>query len=59
MGPASGQAGGKAIGRIDVNTFRMPGAAAFGDRVSVVEVEGCAPFEPDNALCVASVEDPE
>lgn len=59
MGPQAGRPEEKAIGRIDVNTFRMPGAAAFGDRVSVVEVEGCAPFEPDNALCVASVEDPE
>ena len=57
--PQAGRPEEKAIGRIDVNTFRMPGAAAFGDRVSVVEVEGCAPFEPDNALCVASVEDPE
>ena len=44
---------------LDVATFRVPGAAAFGDRVREVEVEGCTPYEGSNALCVASVEDPE
>ena len=47
------------IERIDVNTFRMPGAAALGDRDSEIAIEGCAPYEGDNALCVASVDDPE
>ena len=47
------------IERIDVNAFRMPGAAALGDRVSEIAIEGCAPYEGDNALCVASVDDPE
>ena len=35
------------------------GAAAFGDRAKEVSVEGCVPYEGSNALCVASVEDPE
>ena len=47
------------IERIDVNAFRMPGAAALGDRDSEIAIEGCAPYEGDNALCVASVDDPE
>ena len=47
------------IERIDVNAFRMPGAAALGDRDSEIAIEGCAPYEVDNALCVASVDDPE
>ena len=46
------------IERIDVNAFRMPGAAALGDRDSEIAIEGCAPYEGDNALCVASVDDP-
>lgn len=44
---------------LDVKTFRVPGAATFGDRVHEVEVEGCTPYEGSNALCVASVEDPD
>ena len=47
------------IERIDVNAFRMPGAAALGDRDCEIAIEGCAPYEGDNALCVASVDDPE
>ena len=48
-----------AIEPLDVSTFRVPGAAAFGDRAKEVSVEGCVPYEGSNALCVASVEDPE
>ena len=48
-----------AIEPLDVATFRVPGAAAFGDRAKEVSVEGCVPYEGSNALCVASVEDPE
>ncbi len=43
---------------LDVATFRVPGAAALGDRDKEVSVEGCVPYEGSNALCVASVEDP-
>jgi len=42
-----------------VNTFRVPGAAAFGDRAKEVSVDGCVPYGGSNALCVASVEDDE
>ena len=35
------------------------GAAALGDRDTEIAIEGCAPYEGDNALCVASVDDPE
>ena len=42
---------------LDVTTFRVPGAAAFGDRAKEVSVEGCEPYGGSNALCVASVED--
>ena len=48
-----------AIERIDVNAFRMPGAAPRGARGEEVAIEGCAPYEGDNALCVASVDDPD
>ena len=48
-----------AIEPLDVATFRVPGAAAFSDRAKEVSVEGCVPYEGSNALCVASVEDPE
>ena len=47
-----------AIAPLDVATFRVPGAAAAGDRDKEVTVEGCQPYEGSNALCVASVEDP-
>ena len=43
---------------LDVSTFRVPGAAAAGERAREVGVEGCQPYEGSNALCVASVEDP-
>ena len=33
------------IERIDVNAFRMPGAAALGDRDSEIAIEGCAPYQ--------------
>lgn len=38
---------------LDVATFRVPGAAALGDRDKEVSVEGCVPYEGSNALCVA------
>lgn len=34
-----------AIEPLDVATFRVPGAAAFGDRAKEVSVEGCVPYE--------------
>ena len=37
---------------LDVTTFRVPGAAAFGDRAKEVSVEGCEPYGGSNALCV-------
>ena len=40
-------------------TAALLGAAALGDRDSEIAIEGCAPYEGDNALCVASVDDPE
>ena len=46
------------IAPLDVSTFRVPGAAAAGERAREVGVEGCQPYEGSNALCVASVEDP-
>ena len=40
---------------LDVKTFRVPGAAPFGDRRGEVEVEGgTLAFQPSNALCVAA-----
>lgn len=40
---------------LDVKTFRVPGAAAFGNRKAEVEVEGgTLPFQTSNALCVAA-----
>lgn len=47
------------IAPLDVASFRVPGAAALGDRAKQVTVEGCAPYAGSNALCVASVEDPK
>ena len=44
----------KAIEPLDVKTFRVPGAAKFGDRKAEVEVEGVLPFMGSNALCVAA-----
>lgn len=42
------------IKALDVKTFRVPGAAPFGDRITEVEVEGgTLPFQASNALCVA------
>ena len=48
-----------AIEPLDVSTFRVPARrrSAIGPRE--VSVEGCVPYEGSNALCVASVEDPE
>ena len=42
-----------AIERIDVKTFRMPGAAPLG-RHKETAVEGVLPFQGDSALCVAA-----
>ena len=42
-----------AIEKIDVSTFRVPGAAKAGDRKAEVAVEGVLPFQAGNALCVA------
>jgi hypothetical protein len=41
----------RAIERIDVTRFRVPGAAAGGAR-RVVSVAGVLPYRPDAALCV-------
>lgn len=49
----------KAIEPLDLKTFRVPGAAPFGDREREVTVEGCTPFEGSNALCVATKKDPK
>ena len=43
----------KPIERIDVRTFRVPGAAAPGPR-EVTSVEGVRPYQGDSALCVAA-----
>jgi len=40
-----------AIERIDVTTFRVPGAAEMGPK-DITEVEGVIPFRGDSALCV-------
>ncbi|MDL2307440.1 aryl-sulfate sulfotransferase [Desulfovibrio sp. OttesenSCG-928-C06] len=39
---------------LDVKTFRVPGAAAFGDRKAEIEIPGCSGFSSANALCVAA-----
>lgn len=39
------------IERLDVTTFRVPGAAGMGPR-EITEVEGVLPFRGDSALCV-------
>jgi hypothetical protein len=44
---------------LDVFSFRVPGAAALGDRAKEVTVDGCVPYGGSNALCVSSVEDDE
>jgi hypothetical protein len=42
------------IEALNVQTFRVPGAAPFGDRIAEVEVEGgTLPFQASFALCVA------
>ena len=41
------------IKRIDVTTFRVPGAAPLGCS-DVTEVAGALPYQADNALCVAA-----
>lgn len=48
-----------AIEPVDVLSFRMPGAAPLGARLKETMVADTLPYEPDNALCVASVEDDE
>ena len=45
------------IAPLDVTTFRVPGAAALGDRAKECVVDDCVPYEGSNALCVASEED--
>ncbi len=52
VGAPGPEAVGDARGALDVNTFRVPGAAAFGDRVKEVSVAGCVPYGGCNALCV-------
>lgn len=47
------------IAPLDVTTYRVPGAAPFGTRAHECVVEGCMPYEASNALCVASVDDPQ
>jgi hypothetical protein len=44
------------VERIDVSTFRMPGAAAPG-AVEVTEVEGVRPYQDNPVLCVATLSD--
>lgn len=44
------------IKRIDVRTFRVPGAAPIG-RVKETTVEGVRPYQGDSALCVATETD--
>jgi hypothetical protein len=41
----------KPIGRIDVTTFRVPGASPPGPR-QITAVEGVRPYQGDAALCV-------
>lgn len=48
-----------AVEPLDISTFRVPGAAAFGDRAKKVSVEGCMSYEGNNALCITPVEGPE
>ena len=43
----------KAIGRLDVTTFRVPGAAAIG-RDRVVEIRGSDASQPGGAFCVTT-----
>ena len=48
------------IAPLDVKTFRVPGAAAFGDRAKEVSVGRLRAIRRQaNALCVASIEDDE
>ena len=54
--PQAGKPVETPIARIDSTTFRVPGAAALGDRDKEVTVEGCAPYGGSNALCISSVE---
>lgn len=44
------------VKRVDVSTFRMPGAAASG-AVEVAEVEGVRPYQDSSVLCVATLSD--
>ena len=48
----------KPIERIDVRTFRVPGAAALGPK-EVTSVEGLRPYQGDSALCVSTELDEE
>jgi hypothetical protein len=42
--------------RLDVTTFRLPGASQTGPR-SIAEVEGVMPYRGDSALCVVTDEE--
>jgi hypothetical protein len=44
------------IERLDVTTYRLPGAAQVGPR-STAEVEGVIPYRGDSALCVVTDEE--
>jgi len=46
-----------AIERINCATFRMPGAAAFGTRLSEVSVEGTLGYAAGAGTCVAATDD--
>lgn len=46
------------IERIDVTSFRVPGASKMGPQ-SITEVEGTIPFRGDSALCVLTKTDEE
>jgi hypothetical protein len=44
------------VALLDVSSFRIPGAAAAGDRLRAVSVEGCRPYTGESALCVAGAD---
>ena len=46
----------KPIQRIEVTSFRVPGAAEIGTK-KITEVEGVLPYQGDSALCVADVDE--
>ena len=47
----------KAIARADCSTFRMPGAAALGNCLSEVDVEGTLGYVANAGDCIAATDD--